>query len=234
MTIISSVKSLQQKTHRIIYFLNVQLRWGTPNKREKDSLGWYGVDTLVPEYGTKAYREAETRLHPFSASAPDGCKWPAWRLGRFTPGEQPIVSIVQEAGWDQSRSGRFGEEVHLMFIAMATGIPYRVCQPKYLIVYAHRYTLSSMPTRIPYRVCPSIYLIVYVHWYPLNAKNPRFSAAIYECQRGEESGRSLSDCLGRCLHRSDARTTAPASRRCSVSSHFREEYSVTLHVTKNS
>ena len=117
---------------------------------------------------------------------------------------------------------------------MPTEIPYRVCPPVYLIVYAHLYNLSSMPTRIPYRLCPSIYLIVYVHWYPLNAKNPRFSAAIYECQRGEESGRSLSDCLGRCLHRSDARTTAPASRRCSVSSHFREEYSVTLHVTKNS
>ena len=134
---------------------------------------------------------------------------------------------------------------------MPTGKPNRVCQPVYLIVYAHRYTLrvcppvylnvyvhrytlSFMPTGIHTRVCPPVYLIVYVHWHPLNAKNLRFSAAIYECQRGEESGRSLSDCLGRCLHRSDARTTAPASRRCSVSNHFREEYSITLHVTKNS
>ena len=143
---------------------------------------------------------------------------------------------------------------------MSTGIPYRVCQPVYLIAYAHRYTFLCMPTYIPFRVCPPVNLIVYAHqyllscmqigtpyrvspkihlivyaqWYPLNAKNLRFSAAIYECQRGEESGRSLSDCLGHCLHRSDARTTAPASRRCSVSSHFGDEYSVTPHVTKNS
>ena len=160
-----------------------------------DSLRWFAVDKLVvPVLGMKANRETEAELHPFSGSAPDGGKWPAWRLGRFTPGEEPIVSIVQEAGWNPEPVWKFRRSEHFMCIALASGtiyvyahryilscmlnrIPYRICPPVYLIVYAYRYTLSCMPnpctlswmpTGIPYCLCPPVNIIAYVHLHILS------------------------------------------------------------------
>jgi len=34
--------------------------------------------------------------------------------GRFTSEKEPEVPIQQEAGWSQSRSGRFGKEINLL------------------------------------------------------------------------------------------------------------------------
>jgi hypothetical protein len=40
----------------------------------------------------EAYWGVEVYLHEFWASALNGGQWPASRLGRFTPREEPLVS----------------------------------------------------------------------------------------------------------------------------------------------
>jgi hypothetical protein len=60
---------------------------------------------------------------------------------------------------------------------------------------------------------------VRTNWHPLKIRKPRLHAAIDKRPSGEERRRSQCDCSGRYLHWSDATTTAPASRRRSVSRH---------------
>jgi len=57
----------------------------------------------------------EAQLHRFLSLPPNGSEWPSSRLGGYIPGQYSPVHIYnRRLGGPQSRSGRFGEEKHLL------------------------------------------------------------------------------------------------------------------------
>jgi hypothetical protein len=52
----------------------------------------------------------EVQFQTFSTFALDGSEWLSSRLGRFSPGKEPLLTPKTGLGWHQNWSGRFGEE----------------------------------------------------------------------------------------------------------------------------
>lgn len=69
---------------------------------------------LVPVHIVKPHGRVEVSLQALLTLALHGGEWTASHVGRFIPGQKPVLRVELEDGGAQSRSGWFTKDIYLL------------------------------------------------------------------------------------------------------------------------